>query len=53
MEKQQIIDELNDVIRNIKMDRRSKIKGIKVMIADFNWDKRKVAIDSNLLIEWQ
>jgi hypothetical protein len=52
MNKKQIIEELNDVIRNLNLDHRQKIKGIKIMIADYDWNKRKMCNDSNLLIEW-
>ena len=52
MKKQQIIKELEEIIETLKLDRRSNIKGINIMLSEPNWDKKHVCNDSNLFMEW-
>ena len=52
MDKQQIIQALNDVISTLDLDRRCDIKGIRIMIAENDWEYKRSCVDSNLFIDW-
>ena len=53
MNKIEVINELKNVVDILRNDKRNKIKGLKIMICEHNWDKRKSANDSNLFIDWE
>ena len=53
MQKDQVIEELNNIIDTIQRDRRKDILGIKIMVCESNWVRKKQANDSNLLIDWE
>ena len=53
MNKNQVIQELKEVIKNIELDRRMDIKGIKVMVSEYDWKYKTCCNDSNLMIDWK
>jgi len=52
MHKEKVIEELEAVVATLKMDRRSYIRGIKVMVCEYDWERKKEGNDSNLFIDW-
>ena len=52
MHKSKVIEELEGIIVNLKLDRRSNIQGIKIMLSEPDWNKKHNCNDSNLFIEW-
>jgi len=52
MNKNLVVEELEEIIRNIKVDTRKRIKGIKIMLCDNGWTKKSNCSDSNLFIDW-
>ena len=52
MNKKTVIAEIKNIILNLKKDRRTNIKGLKIMVCDYDWKRKKDANDSNFFIEW-
>ena len=53
MHKNRVIEELEDVISTLKQDKRTNLKGLKVMVCETDWNKRFACPDSNLFVEWK
>ena len=52
MNKSQIIQELQEVISTIELDRRENVDGFICKIGDYNWKLKHINLDTNLFIDW-
>jgi len=52
MNKQQIIQELQEVIATLKLDRRKEVDGFICKIGNYKWKIKYLNLDTNLFIDW-
>lgn len=51
--KSEVITELEEIIRQLKLDERIEIEGIKIMVCVPKWKHIRDANSTNLFIDWK